>query len=122
MPATMPQPEVMAPEAPRRVDPSRVEAVHLFHDELILPIRGWCSARADRISDCHLVMRRGEIVVYIIQREQRFDFALMRELSTLTMQLIERDWPVDTKLLPACTPDELTAFIDPRQTVLSFRV
>ena len=118
----MPEPEVLAHEATRRVDRSRAAAVSWFHHELFVPIRDWCSARADRVTECYLVWRAGEIVVCVIGKEQRFDFELLRELSTLAMQLIESDWPVDVKLLPASTPDELTAFIDPREAVLCFRV
>lgn len=117
-----PELEVSTSKAPRRIDQSLAEAVFSFHNELFVPIREWCAARADRVTECYIIMRHGEFVYYVLGREQRFDFALMREISELTLELLDRDWPIEGNLLPESSADELTAFVDPREVFLHFRV
>jgi hypothetical protein len=122
MPVTNSEPDLLMPDAFRPTKSLRVETVHLLQNEILVPIRDWCFQHADRVAECYLVLRPGEIVVYVVGKEQIFDFSLMRNLSALTAQLIEKDWPIEGNLLPASTPEQLTAFVDPREAILCFRV
>src|SRR5262249_11872433 len=88
---------------------------------LLDAIREWCSSRADRVSECYLVFGPTDVFVFVIGQGQAYDFALSRELSDLTIELVEKGWPVQTMLLGASTPEELSAFVNPAAALLLFR-
>ena len=84
MSATMPEPEVLAPEARRagrsvahRGGPSPQQRTHRADPGMVC---GPCGSGLGVL----LVLGPGEIRYYVIGREQRFDFAFMHEISELT--------------------------------------
>ncbi len=102
----------VAPLGAKPPGASPTEAAFAQFASFLTSIRTWCTHRADRVAEAYLVIGTGDVALYVVGKEKIYDFVLSRELSELCVALNEQDWPIGTTLIPACEPEELTAFFD----------
>jgi hypothetical protein len=104
-----------------RAGADHTNAIRAIGASLLAPIRKWCSTRTDRVSECYAIFSPTEVLLFVIGKEDPYDFTLGGELAEFTADLLAADWPVQATLLPSATPEELTAFFDAGEAVLLFR-
>lgn len=82
---------------------------------LLSLINAWVRGQKGRVSEGYIVPEPEGLMLYVIGRQESYDFDLSRELSDFTLRVAAQGLELNTTLLPASSPDELTAFFDPRR-------
>jgi hypothetical protein len=72
----------------------------------------------DGASDtAYLSCDRGAVGLYLLTKAEVYDFELSDKLAEFAGPYLERGLLDSFMLLPACSPDEMTAFFDPNSAV-----
>lgn len=77
----------------------------------VVAVYEWCKAHRDRVAQCWLTVRSGQVVVFVAPPGDRFDFALADAMTDLSV-LLSRDhddFPSDMFQVPQ---RELDTFVD----------
>lgn len=59
----------------------------------------------------------GTVGLYLVTTSDAYDFALGDKLADFAVRYIDRGLLTSVTLLPASTPEQLTAYFDPRKTI-----
>jgi hypothetical protein len=92
--------------------PSGNNEISRILQQLLNPINSWVKGHKANVSEGYLVPEPDGLMLYVVGRRDAFDFELGEELSELSVRLAEQGIDLDTTLLPAASPEELTAYFD----------
>jgi hypothetical protein len=92
----------------------RDELSRIFH-RLLAPIDAWIKSQKANVSEGYLIDEPDGLMLYVLSRGDSYDFELGKNLSEFSVRLADQGVNLNTTLLPAAPPEELTAFFDPKR-------
>ncbi len=105
---------------PCTAKPGTPEAREAFERGVLIPLRDWCRANADRVAACYCAPPRdGVAEFYVVTHQVRYDFELGHQLANLDLALHDAGWSVRAMQMPgAGGPEDLTALFDPYRAMV----
>lgn len=82
---------------------------------LLSHIGGWVKAHHSQLSDAYLVPEPDGLMLYAVGSEVQYDFLLGDELNDLSVSMAARGMDIDVTLIPKCSSEELSSFLDPQK-------
>jgi hypothetical protein len=80
---------------------------------LFSAVNTWVRSQRAKVYEAYLVPEADGLMLYVIGRQEAYDFDLSRELSDFAGHSTDQGLELNTTLLPASSPEELGAFFDP---------
>ena len=84
-------------------------------NRLLTHLSAWVRRHGEKVSEAFLVVEPDGLMLYVVGREEAYNFELGDELSEFSIGLADQGLNVGTTLLPASSPEELRAFFDPQR-------
>jgi hypothetical protein len=107
-----------------------VKACHAYNSQiafseqfqnLLSYVAEWWDARTNAVSRALITVRDTGLLLVLVQRKTELDLELESDVTSLVSDVINDERfnliRLEVLALPACEPDEVTSFVDPRVTV-----
>lgn len=94
------------------------QAVQVFKQEFLKPLHDWCDSRSSNIDSCFLAPPFSRhMEVFVVTRSPKFDFELAKEISSQTIEMVDRGWMVTVIQIPQLIEEEVATFFHKEESI-----
>lgn len=104
-------------EACRLMDTSEKKYAS-FKEDFLMPLHEWCERHKDKVTSCYAGVPQSEMIpVFVVGKNEQYDFDLVSELAQMDIKLQANQWNAICHQLPAGDLDTLATFFDPSKAL-----